>query len=58
VIVRSSWMRRATAGKVARVAEVIYYEGNCQSYIEDLKRRQGADAGRPHRSAYKKLVHA
>jgi hypothetical protein len=30
---------------------------NYQSYIEDLKRRKGADADQPHRIAYKKLVH-
>jgi hypothetical protein len=29
-------------------------EGNCQSYIEDLKRREGADADQPHRTAYEK----
>jgi hypothetical protein len=29
---------------------------NYPSYIEDLKRRKGADADQPHRIAYKKLV--
>ncbi len=33
-------------------------EGNYQSYIEDLKRRKGADADQPHRIAFKKLVRA
>jgi hypothetical protein len=27
-------------------------------YIEDLKRRKGADADQPHRVQYKKLVRA
>ena len=31
-------------------------EGNYQSYIEDLRKRKGADADQPHRIAYKKLV--
>jgi hypothetical protein len=31
---------------------------NDQSYFEDLKKRKGADADRPHRIAYKKLVRA
>jgi len=34
------------------------FEGNYQAYIEDLKRRKGADADQPHRIAYKKLVRA
>ena len=33
-------------------------EGNYQSYIEDLKKRKGADADQPHRIAFKKLVRA
>jgi ATPase subunit of ABC transporter with duplicated ATPase domains len=39
-------------------SEVVWHEGNYQSYIEDLKRRKGADADQPHRIAYKKLVRA
>ena len=31
---------------------------NYQSYIEDLKKRKGADADQPHRIAYKQLVRA
>jgi sulfate-transporting ATPase len=31
-------------------------EGNYGAYIEDLKRRKGADADQPHRIKYKKLV--
>jgi ATP-binding cassette ChvD family protein len=37
-------------------SEVVWYEGNYQGYIEDLKRRKGAEADQPHRIAYKKLV--
>jgi ATP-binding cassette ChvD family protein len=37
-------------------SEVVWYEGNYQSYIEDLKRRKGPDADQPHRIKYKKLV--
>ena len=39
-------------------SEVVWHEGNYQSYIEDLKKRKGADADQPHRIAYKKLVRA
>jgi sulfate-transporting ATPase len=39
-------------------SETVWFEGNKQSYIEDLKRRKGADADQPHRIAYKKLVRA
>jgi ATP-binding cassette ChvD family protein len=37
-------------------SEVVWFEGNYQAYIEDLKRRKGADADQPHRIAYRKLV--
>ena len=37
-------------------SEVVWYEGNFQSYVEDLRRRKGADADQPHRIKYKKLV--
>jgi ATP-binding cassette ChvD family protein len=37
-------------------SEVVWFEGNYQAYIEDLKRRKGADADQPHRVAYKRLV--
>jgi ATP-binding cassette ChvD family protein len=37
-------------------SEVVWYEGNYQAYIEDLKKRKGADADQPHRIAYRKLV--
>jgi sulfate-transporting ATPase len=37
-------------------SEVVWHEGNYQSYIEDLKKRKGPDADQPHRVAYRKLV--
>ena len=39
-------------------SEVVWHEGNYQSYIEDLRKRKGADADQPHRVSYKKLVRA
>ncbi|OLE17220.1 MAG: energy-dependent translational throttle protein EttA, partial [Gemmatimonas sp. 13_1_20CM_3_60_15] len=39
-------------------SETVWFEGNYQSYIEDLKRRKGPDADQPHRIGYKKLVRA
>jgi ATP-binding cassette ChvD family protein len=39
-------------------SEVVWHEGNHESYIEDLKRRKGPDADQPHRVQYKKLVRA
>jgi ATP-binding cassette ChvD family protein len=37
-------------------SETVWYEGNYQGYIEDLKRRKGPDAEQPHRIKYRKLV--
>jgi ATPase subunit of ABC transporter with duplicated ATPase domains len=37
-------------------SEVVWFEGNYAEYIEDLKRRKGEDADRPHRIRYKKLA--
>jgi sulfate-transporting ATPase len=37
-------------------SETVWFEGNYQTYIEDLKKRKGADADQPHRIAYKRLV--
>jgi energy-dependent translational throttle protein EttA len=39
-------------------SEVVWHEGNYQSYVEDLHKRKGADADQPHRVAYRKLVRA
>jgi hypothetical protein len=38
--------------------DIGWYEGNYGSYIEDLKKRKGADADQPHRVSFKKLVRA
>jgi len=37
-------------------SEVVWFEGNFQAYVEDLKKRKGPDADQPHRIKYKKLV--
>jgi len=37
-------------------SETVWFEGNYQAYIEDLKRRKGSDADQPHRIKYRKLV--
>ncbi|HEY3287671.1 MAG TPA: energy-dependent translational throttle protein EttA [Gemmatimonadaceae bacterium] len=37
-------------------SEAVWFEGNFQAYIEDLKKRKGPDADQPHRIKYKKLV--
>ena len=37
-------------------SETVWFEGNYQSYIEDLKKRKGPDADQPHRIAYKRLT--
>ncbi|MGE5731734.1 MAG: energy-dependent translational throttle protein EttA [Gemmatimonas sp.] len=39
-------------------SEVVWHEGNYQSYVEDLHKRKGTDADQPHRVAFKKLVRA
>ena len=39
-------------------SEVVWHEGNYQSYVEDLRKRKGPDADQPHRVAYRKLVRA
>ena len=36
-------------------SEVIWFEGNYQDYVADLKRRKGDDADRPHRIRYRRL---
>ena len=37
-------------------SKVVWFEGNYESYIADLKRRNGADADEPHRIRYRKLA--
>ncbi|MGH8177187.1 MAG: energy-dependent translational throttle protein EttA [Steroidobacter sp.] len=36
-------------------SEIVWFEGNHSEYVEDLKRRKGADADTPHRIRYKRL---
>jgi len=38
-------------------SKVVWFQGNYQDYEADRKRRLGAEADRPHRIRYKKLVH-
>jgi energy-dependent translational throttle protein EttA len=37
-------------------SETVWFEGNYQDYVADLKRRKGASADQPHRVRFKKLV--
>jgi ATP-binding cassette ChvD family protein len=37
-------------------SQVVWFEGNYQEYVEDLKRRKGEDAAQPHRIRYKPLT--
>src|ERR1700684_2500735 len=37
-------------------AEVVWFEGNYQEYVADLKRRRGEDAAQPHRLKYRRLT--
>ncbi|HNR22868.1 MAG TPA: energy-dependent translational throttle protein EttA [Steroidobacteraceae bacterium] len=37
-------------------SEVVWFEGNYQEYVEDYRRRKGADAAQPHRIRYKPLT--
>ena len=37
-------------------SEVVWFVGNYQDYVEDLRRRRGDDAAQPHRLKYRKLT--
>jgi ATPase subunit of ABC transporter with duplicated ATPase domains len=37
-------------------SEVVWFEGNYQDYVADLRRRKGDDADQPHRLKYKRLT--
>ena len=37
-------------------SQVVWFEGNYEDYIEDLKRRRGPDADQPHRLKYRRLT--
>lgn len=51
-------MSRYVVSKPKPRSDAGCFEGNCQAYIEDLRKRKGPDADQPHRIAYKKLVRA
>jgi energy-dependent translational throttle protein EttA len=36
-------------------SEVVWFQGNYQEYVEDLRRRRGEEATQPHRVKYKRL---
>jgi ATPase subunit of ABC transporter with duplicated ATPase domains len=37
-------------------SETVWFEGSYRDYAEDFRKRKGADADRPHRIAYRRLV--
>jgi ATP-binding cassette ChvD family protein len=37
-------------------SELVWFEGNYQDYVADLRRRRGDDAAQPHRIKYRKLT--
>jgi sulfate-transporting ATPase len=37
-------------------SEVVWFEGNYQEYVADLKQRRGEDAAQPHRLKYRRLT--
>ncbi len=37
-------------------SEVVWFEGNYQDYVADLRRRKGEDADQPHRIRYRRLT--
>jgi sulfate-transporting ATPase len=37
-------------------SEVVWFEGNYQEYVADLKHRRGEDAAQPHRLKYRRLT--
>jgi len=39
-------------------SQVVWFEGNFEAYEEHRRERLGAEADRPHRITYKKLVRA
>ena len=36
-------------------SEVVWFEGNYQDYVQDLRRRKGENADQPHRLRYRSL---
>jgi energy-dependent translational throttle protein EttA len=59
VISHDSWFLDRIATHILAFegnSEVVWFEGNYQDYIADLKRRKGEDADQPHRIRYRKLT--
>ena len=52
------WHTGSRAGRAPTTRDARHSEGTYQAYIEDLKRRKGADAEQPQRIAYQNLVRA
>ena len=58
VISHDRWFLDRTATHILAFegdSEVVWFEGNYQEYVADLKRRKGEDADQPHRIRYKRL---
>ncbi len=58
VISHDRWFLDRTATHILAFegdSEVVWFEGNYQEYVADLKRRKGDDADQPHRIRYKRL---
>jgi len=58
VISHDRWFLDRTATHILAFegnSEVVWFEGNYQDYVADLKRRKGGDADQPHRIRYKRL---
>jgi energy-dependent translational throttle protein EttA len=58
VISHDRWFLDRTATHILAFegnSEVVWFEGNYQDYVADLKRRKGEDADQPHRIRYKRL---
>ena len=59
VITHDRWFLDRVASHILAFegdSEVVWFEGNFQAYVEDLKKRKGPDADQPHRIKYKPLV--
>ena len=58
VISHDRWFLDRTATHILAFegnSEVVWFEGNYQEYVADLKRRKGDDADQPHRIRYRRL---
>jgi sulfate-transporting ATPase len=59
VISHDRWFLDRTATHILAFegnSEVVWFEGNYQEYVADLKRRKGEDADQPHRIRYRRLT--